>query len=121
MSGVTRLLTFVDIDDAHPGFAVSALHQAELADGRRVVLLDDRGWTSSRAPTEMEDVVRTSRIVVGPDEPFGGRSRADMEAGHWNSLTRTLRAQDVEVDPEVLAALPHDVELSDRLRAALGP
>ena len=121
MADVTRLLTFVDLNDANPGFSVSALHQAVLADGRRVVLLDDRGWVSSRPPAEVEEVVRTSRVVVGPDEPFGGLSRAETEAGHWNTLTRTLSAHGVEVDARALAALPHDVELSDRLRALLNP
>ena len=69
----------------------------------------------------MDDVVETSRVVVGPDEPFRGRSRAEMEAGHWNTLARTLGTHGVEVDAEALAALPHDVELSDRLRALLTP
>jgi hypothetical protein len=44
-----------------------------------------------------------------------------MEAGHWNTLARTLGTHGVEVDAEALAALPHDVELSDRLRALLTP
>jgi hypothetical protein len=44
-----------------------------------------------------------------------------MEAGHWNTLAGTLRTHGVEVDAEALAALPHDVEMSGRLRALLQP
>lgn len=51
------------------------------------------------------------------DEPFGGRSQADMETGHWNALAETLRAHGVVVAGAELRRLPHDVMLSDRLRA----
>jgi hypothetical protein len=50
VSAVTRLVTFVDlregVGDARQ-LSVSARHEAELPDGRRVLLLDDRGWTAS--------------------------------------------------------------------------
>jgi hypothetical protein len=32
--------------------------------------------------TSVEDIVDTTRMVVGPDEPFGERSHEDMEADH---------------------------------------
>lgn len=46
---VTRLVTFVDMDDrANDDYlSVSARHEAVLADGRRVLLLRDRGWGES--------------------------------------------------------------------------
>lgn len=69
--------------------------------------------------TEWE-MKQTARVVVGPDEPFEGRTHADMEAAHWESLTRILREQGVEVEPAELEALPHDVELSDRVLARIG-
>lgn len=49
MSAVTRLLTFVDLGDRanDDATSVSARQEAELADGSRVLLLDDRGWGSS--------------------------------------------------------------------------
>ncbi len=119
MADVVRLLTFVDIDDHDArGVSVSALHQAVLEDGRRVVLLDDRGWTSSRgaANAPVEDIKRTARVVVGPDEPFGDRSQTDMEVLHWEALVRALREHGIVVDAAELRALPHAVELSDRVR-----
>ena len=112
--------------------SVSARHEAVLEDGSRLPLLDDRGWTEElRGPgadaiddlwvlTPERDIVETARTVVGPDEPFGGRSQDDMESDHWNALAQNLRAQGVVVDAGELRQLPHDVELSDRLRARLG-
>src|SRR3954471_7483231 len=48
---VARLVTFADLDgdpaDARE-LSVSARLEAELGDGRRLVLLDGRGWTASR-------------------------------------------------------------------------
>ena len=49
---------------------MSARHEAELVDGRRVLLLDDRGWSSSGnvsdiwALTSVEDIEKTARMVV---------------------------------------------------------
>ena len=122
---------------------MSARHEAVLADGRRVVLLDDRGWSGelfrvvrggepSRqergliglpgvwASETAEEIERTARVVVGPDEPFEGRTQAEMEASHWDSLARVLQQQGVAVQGAELRALPHDVELSDRVLARLG-
>ena len=148
MSAVARLLTVVDIadeDDDGPDahrMSVSARHEAVLADGRRVVLLDDRGWSeqlgvvwddeplrqerglvqlpSIWAYETVKEMERSARDVVGPDEPFEGRTHADMEASHWDSLARVLRRDGVEVDAAQLKGLPHDVELSDRILARIG-
>ena len=148
MAAVARLLTLVDIadqDDDGPDarrLSVSARHEAVLADGRRVVLLEDRGWSeelrvllddepsdqgrgfvepsSIWAYETVEEMERTARNVVGPDEPFEGRTRADMDASHWDSLARVLRRQGVEVQAAELRGLPHDVELSGRVLARIG-
>jgi hypothetical protein len=112
--------------------SVSARHEAVLEDGSRLLLLDDRGWTEEPrgagadeihdlwAITPERDIVETARMVVGPDEPFGGRCQDDMETDHWNALAENLRAQGVVVDAGELRQLPHDVEIGDRLRARLG-
>ncbi len=128
-----RLLTVVDINDADDGgpdghrMSVWARHEAVLADGRRIVLLDDRGWSGQAhgfdaiwASETVEEMERTARTVVGPDEAFGDHTQADMESSHWNRLTRILRSQGVELSPGELQALPHDVELSGRVLARLG-
>jgi hypothetical protein len=128
MAAAARLLTLVELRDADAReMSVSARHEAELVDGRRVLLLDDRGWTESWgssgnvpdiwAVTSVEDIEKTARTVVGPDEPFAGRSQADMEADHWAFLSEVLRRQGVVVDARELKRLPHDVVLSQRLLA----
>jgi hypothetical protein len=112
--------------------SVSVRHEAVLDDGSRLLLLDDRGWTEEPrgacadgiddlwAVTLERDIVETARMVVGPDEPYGGRSQDDMETDHWIELAEKLRANGVAVDAGELRQLPHDVVLSDRLHARLG-
>jgi hypothetical protein len=127
---VERLVTIVDVADvqadAHTR-SVSARHEAVLADGRRVLLLDGRGWTAALmrvqvpdgddvwAATSVDEIEQTARTVVGPDEPFAGSTREELEAGHWDHLSDVLRRQGVVADAEELKQLPHDVVLSERL------
>jgi len=146
MSAVTRLVTFVDLaeevgDTRQMSF--SARHEAVLLDDRRVLLLNDRGWTSSPliavqageasdrdstreqkpdiwATTSVEDIEQTARMVVGPDEPSDGFSQEDAEQGHWAYLSDVLRQKGVSVDALDLRRLPHDVVLSGRLLARVG-
>ena len=135
MAAVERLVTLVDLNydmvyESQTSF--SARHEAVLDDGRRVLLLDDRGWSSSvlrtsgdrDSPPEVPDfwavtsaveIEDTSRFVVGPDEPFGGHSQEDMERDHWIYLAGILRQQGVAVNADALKGLPHDVVLSDRV------
>ncbi len=69
--------------------------------------------------TSVEVVETTARMVVGPDEPYGSRSQTDMAADHWAYLAEILREQGVLVDTEELSRLPHEVELSERLRTRM--
>lgn len=122
MTAVRRLVTFVDVDDPRAGtVSVSARHEAELADGRRVLLLDDRGWSSTQPWTaaSVTEIEETTRTAVGPDEPFGDRSQHDMAADHWASLQQIARRQGVAVDAAELREVPHDVELSQRVLARI--
>jgi hypothetical protein len=149
VAAVVRLVTVVDLDDANdPGpdarsYSVSARLDAQLDDGRRVVLLDDRGWSATsriawdHEPSEeerrqarnlkawerqtVEEMERTARFVVGPDEPLPGWTHAEEAAAHWAELARRLQQQGIEIDGAELGALPHDVELSDRVLARIGP
>ena len=117
---VVRLVTFVDLDCDGTALSLSARHDAVLADGRRIVLLDDRGWSGAlRDSLPQDEVVRTARMVVGPDAPFEGQTQAGMEADHWNSLARKLRLEGIEIDVDELKALPHDVQMSDRVMALI--
>jgi hypothetical protein len=134
MPSVTRLETVADLRErADPReMSVSARHEAVLDDGRRVTLLDDRGWASTlHGPGVNEEtdawqlasereIQETARAVVGPDEQFGDRTQADMERDHWNWLADKLGSEGVAVDADELRRLPHDVVLSERLRGRLG-
>ena len=134
MQRVVRLVTLADIREHVDArlISVSARHEAVLEDGSRVLLLDDRGWTQDARGaganaiddlwvlTPEHDIVETARVVVGPDEPYGGRTQADMETDHWNALAENLGRHGVVADASELRRLPHDVVLSDRLRSRLG-
>ena len=133
MPDVVRLETVADVQRAEDArdTSLSARLEAVLADGRRIVLLDGRGWTGSLRGFGADDmdvwvtsseaeIAETARAVVGPDEAYGGRSQSEMDAGHWTTLAETLRAQGVDVTGDDLRRLPHDVVLSERLRARLG-
>lgn len=143
MAAVTGLLTLADAnDEASVGqMSVSARHEAVLADGRHVLLLEDRGWAASAliayggdvpadhpvqdqpdiwAVTSAEDIEETARIVVRPDEPPDGYSQEEVEAAHWAYLADVLRKEGVVVDAQELKRLPHEVVLSERLLARIG-
>ena len=64
--------------------------------------------------------MNTARTVVGPDEPFGGRSLEDMEADHWADLSGILRQRGIVAVALELQRLTHDVVLSERLLARVG-
>jgi hypothetical protein len=122
--------------------SITARHEAVLTDGRRLLLLDDRGLSESGlralwvgegpdgdpcrvepdiwAVTSAEDIEETARVVVGPDEPPDGYTQEHMETGHWAYLAGLLRQQGVAVDATELTRLPHDVVLSERLLARVG-
>ena len=122
MSAVARLETLVEVDhygdDDARTMSVSARLEAVLADGRRFVLLDDRGWSGSL--NRLSDIEETARAVVGPDEPFDGRSQEHMEATHWAFISEVLRQQGVVVGAQELQRLSHDVVIGERLQARLG-
>ena len=134
MAHVVRLVTLADVNEDGDArrLSVSARHEAVLDDGRRMLLLDDRGWSETVggagahevadiwALTSEQDIAETARVVVGPDEPFDGRSQDDMDTDHWNALANHLRALGVDVDAGELKQVPHDVVPSEPLLARLG-
>ncbi|RMI13868.1 hypothetical protein [Cellulomonas triticagri] len=129
MTTPERLVTRIALDgEAHAGdrwqVSISAVLALETADGRRVTLLDDRGWSTS-GPVDMwtwttpADLADTARTVVGPDEPIHGESYEGMAASHWGALASVAGAQGIAVTPDVLVALPHDVEMAPEIRERL--
>ena len=133
MTSAVRLITMADARDTGSPMeiSVSARLDAVLDDGRVVTLLDGRGWTEGLrgaganeiadawSTTDAREIEDTARMVVGPDEPFDERSQADMEADHWNALAATLQGAGVDMTGAELSRLPHEVVLSEGLRARL--
>ncbi|MEJ3653137.1 hypothetical protein WEH80_09145 [Actinomycetes bacterium KLBMP 9759] len=122
MSAVERLVITADVDDgaAHgEQVSVRARMDAVLADGRWIVLLDDRGWGSTQtwASISANDVEETTRTAIGPDEPAAGRSVEQSTTDHWTHIARILLSNGVPVDPGRLRALPCGFVMSERLAA----
>jgi hypothetical protein len=116
------LVTVVDLDDRDPsGHSAWAHLNAALREGTRIVLLNDRGWSSGAAIAEesLEEVEATARMVVGPDEPGPGQTDEQADGLHWQLLVRKLHDAGIEVEVGALKRLPHDVETGDRLRSRL--
>jgi hypothetical protein len=121
MTAPLRLVTSADVGNdraSQETVDVAVRHELELADGRRVLLLDDRGYGSTGGwnATTVAEVEFQVRTVVGPDEPFGERTASDMESDHWEALAARAREQGVAVAAGDLERLRHDVVVSERMR-----
>jgi hypothetical protein len=110
------------LEDFKRGVSFVVHEFAELADGRRLTLHEERGFTTSRgpAPSDMswyptlEHLERDVRTTVLPDDD-------DTQDEHpWEWLAGLIRAHGVEATAEELRLLPYDVVFSERLRARLG-
>lgn len=102
---------------------VKARHELELDDGRRVLLLNDRGYGGTCAwnKTTLADVEVQIRTAVGPDEPFDNLSARDMEAAHWEALAALAQQHGVPVAAVDLQRLRHDVVISESIRWLVDP
>lgn len=114
--------------------SVTAHMHAVLSDDTRVVVLDDRGWGGTLGwigeppdppvdPWSLETeegIEREALVVVGPDEPFDDSvTFDDMDRDYWQFVAEHLAERGIAADPAALRELPHDVELTDRLRARI--
>jgi hypothetical protein len=113
------------VEDFKQGVSFVVQEFAELDDGRRLTLHEERGFTGvtmaceGSAPSDqwrlltLENLERDVRTTVLPDDD-------DTEDEHpWEWLAGLLHARGVEATAEELRLLPYDVEFSERLRARL--
>ena len=121
MTALLRLVTSAELgnDPAWDSQVdVQVRHELELADGRRVLLLNDQGYGSTCAwnKTTLAEVDFQVRTVVGPDEPFDDLTAGYMEATHWESLAAVAQQQGVPVEAVELQRLRHDVVIKESVR-----
>lgn len=119
---VERLVTVVELDEQDPsGHSAWAHLYVELSTGERHRLADDRGWSSSAeiADEGLTSIENTARMVVGPEGPGPGETDAQMDALYWEWMERKLRDVGASGEAARLKALPHDVEVGERLRRGL--
>lgn len=146
MSGV-RLVTYAFLTHRSPRrYSVDLRHVARLADGREVLLLDNRGFSRALGfaadsgeeldlmlreaeaigdalsyDATREDLESAARMCVGPDEPRPDGNWEEAEHAHYVWLADVLRAAGVAISVEDVGRLPHDVVLDDALREATQP
>ncbi|MET7792334.1 hypothetical protein ABZV25_00630, partial [Micrococcus luteus] len=93
--------------------------ELELASGRRVPLLTDRGWSADGTwdLVTVRDLDEAAATVTGPDEPGGGRTPAQEETRHWDALGAVAAEAGVPVGAATLRELPLVGETSPELAA----
>ncbi len=146
MDKPVRLVTLVEIDGDENARqpSVRARLDLKLSGGRRVTVLDDRGWSWSAGvyssePIDAADLERRRREldpwsgwseqdiaemaleIVGEDsdDPSEGQTVEESRAEYWSYLAGLLRERGIDVAPGVLQALPREVELGERIRARI--
>ena len=110
------------LEDFKKGLSFVVHEFADLADGRRLTLRDDRGFTTSIGGPPPKDqwvnltlahVERDVLTTVLPDDD-------DTEEQHpWGELAELLHLQGVEATAAELRVLPYRVVFSERLRERL--
>jgi hypothetical protein len=122
VTDVERLLTIVDLEERdQTGQSAWAHLYVVLSTGERRVLFSDRGWSSSAeiAHEGLLQIEDTARTVVGPDGPGPGETDEQMETMYWDWMEHKLRDAGISAEAGVLKALPHEVEIGERLRHRL--
>jgi hypothetical protein len=107
------------VEESKPGVSFVVHEFADLGDGRRLTLHQERGFggtSTGPAPRDqwrdltLEDLEQDVRTTVLPDDD-------DSQDEHpWEWLAELLHAHGVEVTAEELRRVPYSVEFSERLR-----
>lgn len=121
MKAIAKFLSLAEAEPGSTQVSVGVLFQAQLEDGKCIVLLDDRGfstcaqWQQAR-PEEIRD---TALAMVGPDEPAPGRTQAEALHDYWDCIASLLAAQQIQEPAEELVKLEHEVRFGPRLQRLL--
>ena len=104
------------VEDFKRGVSFVVHEFADLADGRRIALHEERGFTTSAQwhYLTLDHLERDVRTTVLPDDD-------DTQDEHpWEWLADLLHVRGVDATAEELRLVPYDVVFSERLRARLG-
>jgi hypothetical protein len=103
------------VEEFNLGVSFDVHEFAELTDGRRLTLHEERGFTTSGQwrHLTLENLERDVRTTVLPDDDDTGDEHP------WEWLAGLLHARGVQATAEELRLLPYSVEFSARLRARL--
>jgi hypothetical protein len=101
------------------GISFQVQEFAVLADGRRIRLHAERGFTLSGGADPwqfltLQNLEADVRTTVLPDD-----AEETGEDHPWDWLAELLRGLGIDASAEQLRTVPYDVEFSDRLRARL--
>ncbi|MFC9935801.1 hypothetical protein [Glutamicibacter sp. NPDC127525] len=121
MRTIEKLASWVEAEPGSKQARVRVLLQAQLDDGLFIVVLDDRGWSSSEewAQVTPAGIRETALVVVGPDEPAPGWTRAEELHAYWQYIQSILAAQQLHASIDELMALDHEVQFGPRLQCLL--
>jgi hypothetical protein len=109
-ASVVSLGAWGDVSEGSSGGTSCNVREfALLSDGRKITLLDDRGWTMSAPLGEiwLAHVVRNIYTVVLPDD-----AEETGEEHEWQRFEQRLREAGVAVSQDELRTLPYHVTLS---------
>jgi hypothetical protein len=104
------------VEDFKRGVSFVVHEFADLADGRRITLHEERGFTTSAQwrYLTLDDIERDVRTTVLPDDD-------DTQDEHpWEWLAELLHVRGIDATAEELRLVPYNVVFSERLRARLG-
>lgn len=106
---VVSLCARADLNESPDGGTSCQVREfAVLSDGRKVPVLDDRGWTSTTSVgiISLSHVVRNVYTVVLPDD-----AEETGEHHEWGRFVERLREAGVVVTGDQLRALPYHVTI----------
>jgi hypothetical protein len=96
--------------------AIDVHEFAVLDDGRRLMLHQERGFSTSATDMTADHAERSVLTTVLPDG-----TEVSGEDHPWEWLASLIRSHGVAVTPEQLKAVPYVIEFGPRLSALIDP
>jgi len=110
---VARLGALAELETRdRPGMDVSVAEFADLADGRRLLLHRERGFSTSATHMSAEHAQQDVLTTVLPDD-----AEVTGDEHPWDWLASLIRRHGIPVTAEQLKAVPYVIEFGPRLSA----